>query len=54
MRILSPSKPLALVLVALVSLTVHFLDFGHPASLVFDEVHFSKFVSASTPRWESC
>ncbi|HTH13973.1 MAG TPA: phospholipid carrier-dependent glycosyltransferase [Spirochaetia bacterium] len=37
---------LALVLVALASLVIHFWDFGHPASLVFDEVHFGKFVSA--------
>jgi dolichyl-phosphate-mannose-protein mannosyltransferase len=41
------SQPtLALVIVAFVSLVVHFWDFGHPASLVFDEVHFGKFVSA--------
>jgi dolichyl-phosphate-mannose-protein mannosyltransferase len=36
----------ALLIVAVVSISVHFAFFGHPSSLVFDEVHFSRFVSA--------
>ena len=36
----------AFLIVAVASITVHFAFFGHPGSLVFDEVHFSRFVSA--------
>lgn len=36
----------AFLIVAAVSITVHFAFFGHPGSLVFDEVHFCRFISA--------
>jgi dolichyl-phosphate-mannose-protein mannosyltransferase len=36
----------ALLIVTVISIAVHFAFFGHPSSLVFDEVHFSRFISA--------
>ncbi|MEK7616195.1 MAG: phospholipid carrier-dependent glycosyltransferase [Patescibacteria group bacterium] len=38
-------KHLALIVILLASIAVHFAFFGHPRQTVFDEVHFGKFVS---------
>src|SRR3989344_8356985 len=38
-------KHLAIILVLVASITVHFAFFGYPKETVFDEVHFGKFVS---------
>jgi dolichyl-phosphate-mannose--protein O-mannosyl transferase len=40
------SKKASLIILILVSIGVHFAFFGHPNEVVFDEVHFGKFVSA--------
>ena len=37
---------IAIGLLAVLSLTIHFAWFGHPNMTVFDEVHFGKFLSA--------
>jgi len=39
-------KSISLIALLLISLTTHFLWFGHPNTTVFDEVHFGKFISA--------
>jgi dolichyl-phosphate-mannose-protein mannosyltransferase len=46
MRIPRPTARQAVVIVAVLSLVTHALWFGHPATTVFDEVHFGKFISA--------
>lgn len=38
-------KHLAIILVLVASIAVHFAFFGYPKETVFDEVHFGKFVS---------
>ncbi|MEK7583388.1 MAG: hypothetical protein AAB483_03260 [Patescibacteria group bacterium] len=38
-------KHLAIIIVLLASIAVHFAFFGYPKETVFDEVHFGKFVS---------
>lgn len=40
------NKASAFLIITVVSLTVHFAFYGHPGSMVFDEVHFGKFVSS--------
>lgn len=40
----------ALFLLAVVSIATHFAFFGHPREVVFDEVHFGKFISGYFTR----
>jgi len=40
------SKKWSLGILLTASILVHFLFFGHPNQIVFDEVHFGKFISA--------
>jgi dolichyl-phosphate-mannose-protein mannosyltransferase len=42
---MSPNSKFLILILIILSLTVHFIFFNHPAEVVFDEVHFSKFVS---------
>jgi dolichyl-phosphate-mannose-protein mannosyltransferase len=41
-------KVYALAVIAVISFAVHFAWYGNPSSVVFDEVHFAKFVSSYT------
>lgn len=46
MRFIKMGQKYAVVLLALLSIAVHFAWIGSPSTTVFDEIHFGKFISA--------